>query len=120
MAWVRTIAVDGELLPPHQLVDELRDELLGVLVGPVHVVAPRDDDGKVERPDHTIHGRHNTKVGPGGLRLTHMLMHSRPINPHDSRGSYRIECSTRHGAPFFGKSQADFLRRSFLISGPVL
>ena len=37
---------------------------------------------------------------------------------------YRIECSTRHGAPTHSysllKAQADILQRSFLNSGPVL
>lgn len=44
----RTCAVDGELLPPHELVDELRDQLLGVLVGAVHVVSSRDHDRELE------------------------------------------------------------------------
>ena len=48
---VRTCAMDGELLPPHELVDELRDQLLGVLVGTVHVVSSRDDHRKLERPE---------------------------------------------------------------------
>lgn len=43
--------MDSELLSPHELVDELGDELFGVLVRSVHVVASRDDDGKVERPN---------------------------------------------------------------------
>ena len=45
--------MDGELLAPHELVNELRDELLRVLVGPVDVVTPRYDDREVERPDLT-------------------------------------------------------------------
>ena len=32
----------------HEQVDELRYELLGVLMGSVDVVAPRDDEGEVE------------------------------------------------------------------------
>lgn len=48
---VLTCAVDGELLPPHKLVDELRDQLLGVLVGAVHVVSSRDNHRKLERPE---------------------------------------------------------------------
>lgn len=64
--YTRTSAVDGEVLAPHQLVDELRDELLGVLVGPVHVVPPRDDDGKVERPGQPLHAGHTKSGGSWG------------------------------------------------------
>lgn len=49
-----TCAVDGELLPPHKLVDELWDELLGVLVGTVHVVSSRDHHRELERPEHML------------------------------------------------------------------
>jgi hypothetical protein len=42
---------------PEQLVDELGDHFLGVLVGPVHVVAARDDHGQVEGPDPTVRVR---------------------------------------------------------------
>lgn len=62
----RTRAVDGELLAPHELVDELGDELLGVLVGPVHVVPSRDDDGKVEGPGDQSHNTYLRKPGRGG------------------------------------------------------
>lgn len=46
----RTCAVDGELFPPHELVDELRDEFFGVLVWSVDIIAPRNHDGEVEGP----------------------------------------------------------------------
>lgn len=45
-----TRSVYCELLAPHELVDELWDELLGVLVGAVHVVPAGDDHREVEGP----------------------------------------------------------------------
>lgn len=42
--------MDGELFPPHKLVDKLRDELFGVLVRSVDIITPRNHDGEVEGP----------------------------------------------------------------------
>ena len=41
--------MEGDGPVSHEQVDELRDDLLGVLVGAVDVVATRDDNGQVER-----------------------------------------------------------------------
>jgi len=45
---VEAIAVQGDGSITHEQVDELRYELLGVLMGSIDVVAPRDDEGEVE------------------------------------------------------------------------
>ncbi len=47
--------MDLQLHVAHQHVDELRDELLRVLVGAVHVVASRDDDREAEGAVVSLH-----------------------------------------------------------------
>lgn len=50
VARVEAVAVQGHGPVAEEQVDELGDELLGVLVRAVHVVAARDDQRQVERP----------------------------------------------------------------------
>ena len=48
VARVEPVAVQRDAAASHQEVDELGDELLGVLVRAEHVVPARDDDGEAE------------------------------------------------------------------------
>lgn len=58
VARVEAVAVQGHGPVAEEQVDELGDELLGVLVRAVHVVAARDDKRQVERPGtHTTIGQ---------------------------------------------------------------
>jgi hypothetical protein len=58
---VGAVAVDGQALAPHGQQHELGDELLRELVGPVHVVPARGDDGEAVAPAV----RHHQHLGPG-------------------------------------------------------
>ena len=54
--------MDGELLSPHELVDELGDELFGVLVRSVDVIPSRDHHGEVERTAARESGKENPEL----------------------------------------------------------
>jgi hypothetical protein len=72
-------SVQGDALAAHQLVDELGDQLLGVLVGAVHVVAAGDDDGHTERSVIRLGQKLGTGLGGGvGVgRLKHLMNQQR-------------------------------------------
>jgi hypothetical protein len=65
--------MEGDGPVSHEQVDELRDDLLGILVGAVDVVAARDDEGEVEGAGVGLGDKFGAglggSIGVGGLEV---------------------------------------------------